>query len=229
MNEIEIFKDIPGYEGLYQVSNFGNVKSLTKRIFNGVAYFNSKERILKPGLDGAGYKQVSLYIDKKPKTINIHKLVAITFLNHVPDKSKIVVDHIDENKLNNRLENLQIITVRENGSKDKLKNKGFPVGISWHKRDETFIVSISHNKKSIYLGSFKDKDEASQCYQDALNSIKNGEEIVVKRAKKSGLPKHIFWKKSRNVYFITIKGKYFGSFKKLEDAEKALEKVLKKD
>ena len=98
----EIWKDIPGYEGCYQVSTLGRVKTverLTKRK-NGTS-FTVQERIKKQRIGTSGYYMVDLKVDRKSKTFRVHKLVAMTFLNHTPNKYKEVVDHIDNNKLNN--------------------------------------------------------------------------------------------------------------------------------
>lgn len=109
MNDLlqEIWNDIQGYEGLYQVSNFGRVKSLPKKhdISMGKGYYITKERILQPGEDKDGYLQVGLRKNKKTKMRKIHRLVAETFipnLNNLPQ-----VNHKDENKQNNDVINLE--------------------------------------------------------------------------------------------------------------------------
>jgi hypothetical protein len=108
---MEVWKDVPNYVGLYKVSNIGRVKSA----------INGFIRVLKPGVDGRGYYTVALTKSGKAKTFKVHQLVAMAFLNHVPCGYILVVDHIDNNKLNNNLENLQLITQSENCTKDKKK------------------------------------------------------------------------------------------------------------
>jgi hypothetical protein len=110
--ENKIWKDIPEYEGLYQVSNFGEVKSLSKprNVFNSC--YIAKERILKPALNDKGYKVVVLTKNKKHKTFRVHRLVALAFINNY--ESKPQVNHIDGNKLNNNIENLEWCTNGEN-------------------------------------------------------------------------------------------------------------------
>ena len=109
----EMWRDIKGYEGLYQVSNFGKVKSLNKSIIrNNGRKQTFKEKTLKEGLSGNGYYSVSLTKNGKGKTFNIHKLVAIAFIeNKNNDKC---VNHIDGNKLNNTVGNLEWVTSQEN-------------------------------------------------------------------------------------------------------------------
>ena len=97
--ETEIWRDVVGYEGLYKVSNFGNVMSLRhKKIF-----------ILKPYMNNYGYLLVDLRNNKKPrKTISVHRIVAQAFLpnpNNLPQ-----VNHKDEDKTNNRVSNLEFCT-----------------------------------------------------------------------------------------------------------------------
>ena len=164
----EIWKDIVGYESLYQVSNLGNVKSLPKeqRCTNG--YRVTKEKILKQSIDGRGYFNVVLYKNRTPKTTTIHKLVAITFLNHKTDgTTKLVVDHIDNNQKNNCLDNLQIITHRQNISKDRTGFSKY-TGVSWHKTRNKWVAQIKINGRLKYLGLFKCELVAHIAYQNKL-------------------------------------------------------------
>lgn len=99
----EEWRDIAGYEGLYKVSNLGRVKSLGNGNSNNSN--NCKERILKAGKNSRGYLQVHLCKNGKYKTYKIHRLVAIVFIpnpNNLPQ-----VNHKDENKENNYVENLE--------------------------------------------------------------------------------------------------------------------------
>ena len=108
----EIWKDINGYEGLYMVSNFGRVKSLSRTVeyYNGRHYYESK--ILKPTVGNHGYYNVSLCKDKKWKHHLVHRLVAEAFLPN-PNGYK-QVNHKDENKLNNHVDNLEWCTQQYN-------------------------------------------------------------------------------------------------------------------
>ena len=102
---MEIWKDIKGYEGSYQISNRGLVKSLN---FN----HTNKEKILKDKINRKGYRYVTLYCNSKAKYMSIHRLVAEAFIlnpNNMPQ-----VNHIDGNKGNNTVENLEWCTEKEN-------------------------------------------------------------------------------------------------------------------
>jgi len=117
-----IWKDVKGYEGSYEISSTGLVKSL-KRLETVGRLVN--EKILKAGVNERGYKVVVLRKDNKSKTRKVHQLVAESFLNHKPCGLKLVVDHIDNDKLNNNVENLQLLTNGENISKGyKTKRNG---------------------------------------------------------------------------------------------------------
>lgn len=115
----EGWKDISGYEGVYQVSDLGRVKSLSRFVPNTLhGQILKKERLLKGYADTYGHIQVSLYKDGKESKKYVHKLVAYYFMGHETDgTTNRVIDHIDENKLNNSRDNLQIISHKENITK----------------------------------------------------------------------------------------------------------------
>ena len=100
----EIWKSIKGYENLYEASNWGRIGSL----------WHGKVRILKPCKISKGYLHVCLWKDGKYKNFFVHRLVYEAFNGAIPDG--IQVNHIDEDKTNNRLENLNLMTCRENNN-----------------------------------------------------------------------------------------------------------------
>lgn len=159
---IEVWKDIPEYEGLYQVSNLGNVRSLKY----------NKVKLMKTPLDNYGRALTSLRLNNKTKTYRTYILVAKAFLKHKPCGMNIVVDHINNNVLNNKLYNLQLITQRENASKDKKGGTSKYTGVSWHKTIGKWISNIRIDDKVKHLGYFTDEKEAAQAYQNELNKIK---------------------------------------------------------
>lgn len=166
---IEVWKDIPEYEGLYQVSNLGNVRSLDRLCSRGREI---KGTVLKPRLSSVGYFNVNLYKCGEFKTKTVHGLVSCAFLNHTPNGVKLVVNHIDINRENNNLYNLEIITNRENTNKKHLKSSSKYVGVSWAKRNKKWQSQIYVNGKIKHLGYFTDEKEAAQAYQNELNKIK---------------------------------------------------------
>ena len=101
----EIYRDIKGYEGLYQVSNLGNVKSLNYNNTN-------KEKVLQLCAHEKGYLYVGLYKNGKRKSYIVHRLVAETFLNNPDNLPEI--NHKDENKTNNCVDNLEWCTTKYN-------------------------------------------------------------------------------------------------------------------
>lgn len=159
---MEIWKSIKGYEDLYEISNLGKVKSL----------WFGKENILRTSLS-KGYKKVGLSKDSKMKTFRIHQLLAIAFLSHEPSNHNIVVDHKDNDRLNNSLSNLQLITNRENITKNNKKGSSEYVGVGLRKRDGAWISRIQIDGKRKNLGRFTNELEASNAYQIALKGITN--------------------------------------------------------
>lgn len=159
---MEIWKDIPNYEGHYQVSNYGNIKSLK----------GGKEKVLKVSDNGLNYLMVKLCKDKKVKTIKVHKIVAMAFLNHNPDKTqKIVVDHINNITTDNSINNIQLISHRENTSKDKKGYTSKYIGVFWYSSRNKWVAKIQINGKNNFLGYFNNELDASNSYQKALNKI----------------------------------------------------------
>ena len=111
----EIWKDIEGYEGYYQVSNLGRVKSLQTKAYSHIqkkAIVVRREKILKQFPDTKGYLMVDLRKNKTRNTQKVHRLVATAFLPN-PDNLP-QVNHKDENKINNNVENLEWCTLQYN-------------------------------------------------------------------------------------------------------------------
>jgi len=162
----EIWKDIKGYEGYYQVSSEGRVKSLARKIRCNRSL---KERILKPGLGGFGYPQVILCVDNQKYNIFIHRLVAEAFIPNL--ENKLEVNHIDGNKENNRVDNLEWCTRKENMTHADtvlgLNNRGENSGNS--KVTESEVIQIKES-------SLLQRELASifGLSQQHISDIKNG-------------------------------------------------------
>lgn len=104
----EIWKDVVGYEGLYQVSNLGRVKSLPKQ----VGFRPQQEKLTAIFIDKRGYCKTNLYKNNTHKQVYVHILVGQAFIPNVADKPQI--NHIDGDKTNNTVENLEWCTAKEN-------------------------------------------------------------------------------------------------------------------
>ena len=160
---MEIYKDIEGYEDHYQISNQGNVRSLK----------HGKSKILSSNKDGRGYLKVNLCKNNVRKIRTIHHLVSMSFLGFKPDGTlKKIVDHINNDKTDNRLENLQLISQRENASKDKIGSSIY-TGVCFHKQSKKWEACINVNNRLKYLGLYSNEIDASNAYQEYLKSITN--------------------------------------------------------
>lgn len=122
-NQNEIWKDIDGYEGLYQISDKRRIKSLDYRR-------TGEERVLKTRKNEKGYLHVILYKDRKPKSYRVHRLVAQNFIPNPENYPE--VNHIDEDKTNNAVNNLEWCDRSYNvnyrhGTEKSAKSKNKPV------------------------------------------------------------------------------------------------------
>lgn len=170
----EIFKPIPNYEGLYEVSNLGNIRSYNKAKANK----NNMPYIMRQCSDSQDYKLIRLTSNKISKNFRTHVLVAMAFLNHVPCGHRVVVDHINGNRYDNRLENLQLISHRDNVYKIQGKGLSKYKGVSFDKSRQKWISYIRINYKLMRLGYFKTEYEAHIAYQNALQKHLNNEQPI---------------------------------------------------
>lgn len=168
----EEWRPVVGYEGLYEVSNLGRVKSLPRKWITGKNIVMSHNgKILNQRIDAYGYLIVNFCCNGIEKRKKVHQLVAQSFLNHIPNGMNIIIDHIDNNKLNNNLINLQLVSNRYNVSKGKKSSVGY-TGV--RKNRNKFRSSIQINGIRINLGTFNTAIEAHLAYQNKLKEIENG-------------------------------------------------------
>lgn len=149
----EVWKDVKGYEGYYQVSNLGNIKSLERIIENSgtrTGYYKIKERILKPreNKNRNGYYELSLRKDGKEKRFKVHRLVACAFIENPYNKPE--VNHIDGNKSNNCVSNLEWTTSKEN------KEHAWNIGLN----------NSNHKKRPIKC------NENNMCFESVVQASK---------------------------------------------------------
>ena len=113
-NSIEIWRPCKNYEGLYEVSNLGRVRSCDKQVWNGVGYYFKKSEIKQLTYRKDGYVSVSLYKNNKGKQTRVHRLVAYAFIESPKPLDYNDVNHIDCDRSNNRVENLEWCNPLEN-------------------------------------------------------------------------------------------------------------------
>ena len=149
----EVWRDVKGYEGLYQVSDQGRVKSLERKNSYGRTV---KERILKPAFDGWGYLIVTLCAGGKRKNLMVHRLVCEAFNDNRDEKPE--VNHINEIKTDNRACNLEWCTRRENlnhGKRSERSAKTLSKPICQYTLDEKIVktwTSLTEVKRQTGFG-----------------------------------------------------------------------------
>ena len=149
----ECWRSIDGYMN-YQVSNVGRVRNITTG------------RILKQCILNKGYYAVSLAKDGVSKTYTVHKLVAHEFIPRPDTNVKLLVDHIDRNKVNNQVTNLRWATQQQNlmnmtirtGTSSQYK------GVAYHKRRSKWEAYIIFNGNKLHLGLFVNAEDAARAY-----------------------------------------------------------------
>lgn len=136
---MEIWKDVKGYEGIYEVSNLGNVKSKDRLIVtskNIVAKIN--QRILKKKVTKKGYERLTLSVSGKHKDVGVHRLVAQAFIQNPENKKE--VNHIDGNKQNNQISNLEWCTRNEN------EKHAFKIGLKSLKGEKHTLARFTESE-----------------------------------------------------------------------------------
>ncbi len=170
---MEIWKDIIDFEGFYQVSSFGNVRSLDRIISNQLIGEHKRNgRILKLEINkNCRYFYIDLCKNNIHKKFRVSRLVALSFILNPEDKSD--VNHIDGNKLNNNVDNLEWVTRRENiihAYKVKKTSSKY-TGVSWHKNRFTWQANIFYNGKKKFIGYFNTQEEAHFAYLNKRKEV----------------------------------------------------------
>lgn len=176
MEEIEEFRDIVGYEGLYQISNFGRVKSLERCVDNRYGTKSlKKEKILKNVIKNTGYLSIDLYKNNINKNFKIHFLVYVTF-GCMYNSKFFEIDHLNRIRTDNYFKNLILVSKRNNHN-NRSNNSKFGVGAIITNYN-TYQSSIRINKKNIHIGNYETKEQASNKYQSVKHQIEEIEKIT---------------------------------------------------
>ncbi len=213
---METWKNILGFEGLYMISNLGRVKSISRkgldgRIING--------RILKIQKYSNNYCFVSLRKNGTTFQKMIHRLVVESFYG----KSDLHVNHINFDKNDNKLSNLEYISFRDNVHhyfKTK-KSSSDTIGVSWNKRNKKWEAHIGVLGKKYYLGKYKTEREASAAYSEKLALVKT----INKDTSHEQLDK-LFYKQP--CYFTKINNELISEVKKMLSNNNSISSISRK-
>lgn len=169
-SEREVWHPVIGYECNYEASSIGRIRSIDRVVITNKKK-HCKSIILKPRLGNQGYFYVSLYLNGKAKTFNVHQIIAISFLNHSPCGYKIVVNHKNFDKKDNRVDNLELITNRANSLKLNIKSSSIYTGVSFCKARKLWKSQVYINGKTINIGYFNCETKAHLNYLLTLKSV----------------------------------------------------------
>ena len=165
----EMWKDIKGYENLYQVSNLGRIRVLPKVVkCKGGATRTTPGKIMETELNYNGYPSIRLVREGKRMRHRIHILVWEAFGTSERNGKKIVIDHIDNDKTNCRIDNLQLLSGRANVAKAK-KKVGRLTGAFFNGRK--WFSQVRTGKVCKYIGSFDSEQAAHNAYLKEIELI----------------------------------------------------------
>ena len=234
----EIWRDVKDYEGLYMVSNTGKIKSLDRTVISKKGFpisLKGRELSQISNQKNKGYLGVSFSKNCILKRRYVHQAVAQSFLGHEIDGFNKVIDHIDGNRENNNVNNLRIVSNRENNSScyrdDRHLLTSKYTGVNFHKGRQKFRATIVFNGKDIHLGNFDKEYDAHLEYQRALSKIKTDDfDPSIYKRKYTSKYKGVHYNTKRERWIAEIKTVekrvYIGSFKIEIDAHKAYQKAL---
>lgn len=186
---VEKWEAVPNYEGRYEGSTFGRIKSLARE-----ANKCRVDRMLKQTPNRNGYYMVSFQKEGRHKSFSVHRIVARLFIpnpHNLPE-----VNHRDLKKTNNCVWNLEWMTSRGNSEHytQTIKTSSQYTGVYFHKKSAKWAAYIHYNNKVFHLGLFEVEIEAHHAYQKALKEINEG--IFAPTIKgKSSAYKGVFWNK----------------------------------
>lgn len=169
----EVWKDIPDYEGIYQASTLGRIKSLEKTLKSRFGFRKMKGKILKVNEKPNGYCYVILQDNLNTKTFRLHKLIALTFIPNPENKPQL--NHINGIKTDNSVDNLEWCTAKENTNHsilNKLRNQ-LVAKSHFSKLAENDVLDIRY----LYDKGRKDIKELANIYEVREETIR----LIIKR------------------------------------------------
>lgn len=162
--------DIPDYEGFYQITKDGRVRSLDRTVIDEKGFERKYRGIeLRAGKHKRGYIKFGLSKNGITKSCMLHRLIYRTFKGEIPEG--YVIDHDDNDTTNNHLDNLKRVTQRQNSSKNFKGSTSKYTGVTWHKPNKKWMAYIQINGKQKTLGYFENEEDAHKEYQNQLNLI----------------------------------------------------------
>jgi hypothetical protein len=164
---MEIWKSILGYERYYEISNIGRVRGIERFVKhpNG-GLLKKNVKYLKPSSNGTGYMRIMFSKDGLRKEYYVHRLIMEAFVG----KSSLHINHKNGIRDDNRLENLEYVTIRENQHKRNL-NRTLPLGVQKVRNKYRAVIGI--NGKKVHLGYFDTVEDASFAFKNKLKTINN--------------------------------------------------------
>jgi hypothetical protein len=161
-----------GLETNIEVTRCGRVRRVPKDWIKYKFYKHTYEVDFANLVKSNGYIVLGVNIKNyKPRALAVHQMVASVFLNHTINGYSLVVDHIDSDRTNNHVDNLKLVTNRENSSKEVTIKSGLPTGVTYNKKYKKYSVFITIKKSNRYLGWYSNVEEASEVYQHVLKEL----------------------------------------------------------
>jgi hypothetical protein len=225
-----------GQETNIEVTRCGRVRRVPKDWIRSKFYKHTYEVDLANLLKSRGYIVLGVNIKNfKLRVLGVHQMVASVYLNHTISGYSLVVDHIDSDKTNNHVDNLRLVTNRENSSKERTIKSGLPTGVSYNKQNKKYVTIIYIKGSNRFLGYHFNLEDASKAYEDALSSLNKflkdtddkgdqnewfilySEKNKIRKNKTHSLPKGIEYSYHKKVFTAKIrinkKKIYLGTYK----------------
>lgn len=237
-----------GLETNVEITRCGRVRRVPKDWIKIKYYKDVYEVDLANLTKSRGYIVLGVNIkNSKPRVLGVHQMVASVYLNHTINGYSLVVDHINSDRINNHVDNLRIITQRENASKEVTIKSGLPTGVAYNKKNKKYVTTIYIKGRSRHLGYHFNLEEASKAYGDALNSLNKflkdtdnkgdqnewfilySEKNKLRKYKDLNLPKGVTYSDFRKIFTAEIqrnKNKiYLGKYKIVTHASNAYQEA----